>query len=63
MAFIFLFEAYDSVFFFKATKIKMTYYGLTWNALSKATQKHMVTVKVLLGVVLTALAVFLGVAG
>lgn len=31
LAFIFLFEAYDSVFFFKATKLKMTYYGLSWN--------------------------------
>lgn len=31
MAFIFLFEAYDTVFFFKATKVKMTYYGLSWN--------------------------------
>ncbi len=39
------------------------YYGLTWNELSKATQKHMVSIKVLLGVVLAALAVFLAVAG
>jgi cytochrome c biogenesis protein CcdA len=39
------------------------YFGLTWNQLSKATQKHMVSIKVLLGVVLAGLAVFLGVAG
>lgn len=31
MAFIFLYEAYDSIFYFKATKVKMTGYGLTWN--------------------------------
>ncbi|HMQ48330.1 MAG TPA: DoxX family membrane protein [Saprospiraceae bacterium] len=31
MAFIFLYEAYDSIFYFKATKDKMTSYGLTWN--------------------------------
>lgn len=39
------------------------YFGLTWNQLSKATQKHMVTIKILLGIALTALAVFLAVAG
>ncbi|MEL6866481.1 MAG: DoxX family membrane protein, partial [Bacteroidota bacterium] len=31
IAFIFLYEAYDSIFYFKATKQKMTSYGLTWN--------------------------------
>ncbi len=31
IAFIFLFEAYDSIAFFKATKAKMLTYGLTWN--------------------------------
>lgn len=31
IAFIFLFEAYDSVFFFKETKLKMSFYGLNWN--------------------------------
>jgi putative oxidoreductase len=31
LAFIFLYEAYDSIFYFEATKAKMTYYGLTWN--------------------------------
>jgi cytochrome c biogenesis protein CcdA len=41
----------------------LAYYGLTWSDLSKATQKYMVTLKVLLGVVLAGLAVFLGVAG
>lgn len=30
LAFIFLFEAYDSIFFFKATKEKMIAYNLTW---------------------------------
>lgn len=30
LAFIFLYEAYDSIFFFKATKQKMLEYGLTW---------------------------------
>jgi putative oxidoreductase len=31
LSFIFLYEAYDSIFYFKETKVKMTYYGLTWN--------------------------------
>ncbi|MEO1517812.1 MAG: DoxX family protein [Bacteroidota bacterium] len=31
IAFIFLYEAYDSIAFFKPTKEKMTAYGLTWN--------------------------------
>ena len=30
LAFIFIFEAYDSIFFFKETKVKMDFYGLTW---------------------------------
>ncbi len=30
LAFIFLFEAYDSIFFFKATKQSMLDHGLTW---------------------------------
>lgn len=30
LAFIFLYEAYDSTFFFKATKQKMLDYGLMW---------------------------------
>ncbi len=30
IAFIFLFEAYDSIAFFKATKEKMIDYGITW---------------------------------
>ncbi len=30
IAFIFLFEAYDSIVFFKATKEKMIDYGITW---------------------------------
>lgn len=35
------------------------YFGLTWNKLAKETQKHMVHLKVLLGVVMTLLAVYL----
>lgn len=31
LSFIFLFEAYDSVFFFKETKLKMNFYGVSWN--------------------------------
>jgi putative oxidoreductase len=30
LAFIFLYEAYDSIFFFKQTKGKMEFYGLHW---------------------------------
>lgn len=30
LAFIFLYEAYDSIFYFQATKEKMTAYGLNW---------------------------------
>ncbi|MCR9287528.1 DoxX family membrane protein [Saprospiraceae bacterium] len=32
LAFIFLYEAYDSLVYFKATKAKMIEYGLTWNS-------------------------------
>jgi len=31
ISFIFLFEAYDSIAFFKANKALMTEYGVTWN--------------------------------
>ena len=31
IAFIFLYEAYDSIFYFKDTKHTMTSYGVTWN--------------------------------
>lgn len=31
LGFIFVYEAYDSVFYFAFTKEKMTYFGLTWN--------------------------------
>lgn len=31
LGFIFLFEAYDSIFYFAFTKEKMSYFGLTWN--------------------------------
>ena len=30
LSFIFLYDAYDSIFYFKSTKDKMTAYGLTW---------------------------------
>ena len=30
LSFIFLYEAYDSIFFFNETKAKMDFYGLTW---------------------------------
>lgn len=30
LSFIFLYEAYDSIFFFKETQAKMDFYGLTW---------------------------------
>ncbi len=30
LSFIFLYEAYDSIFFFKETKAKMDFYGLIW---------------------------------
>ena len=31
LSFIFLYDAYDSIFYFRETKAKMTEYGLTWN--------------------------------
>ncbi|MCB0644205.1 MAG: DoxX family membrane protein [Phaeodactylibacter sp.] len=31
LAFIFLYDAYDSIFYYKETKAKMDLYGLTWN--------------------------------
>ncbi len=30
LSFIFIFDAYDSIFYFEKTKEKMTLYGLTW---------------------------------
>ena len=30
LSFIFLYEAYDSIFFFKETRAKMVFYGLKW---------------------------------
>lgn len=35
------------------------YFGLTWNKLAKETQNHMVLLKVILGIVMTLLAVYL----
>lgn len=31
LSFIFLFEAYDSIFFFNETVVKMRFYGLSWH--------------------------------
>ncbi len=31
VSFIFLYDAFDSIFYFKETKVKMTEYGLNWN--------------------------------
>ncbi|MBD3391418.1 MAG: hypothetical protein GF410_05295 [Chitinivibrionales bacterium] len=41
----------------------LAYYGLQWNELAKKTQKNMVVLKVLLGLVMTGLAVYLVLAG
>ena len=41
----------------------LAYYGLRWDELSRATQKHLPLLKVIMGVVLAGLAVFLAVAG
>ena len=30
LSFIFLYEAYDSVFYFRETRLKMSFYGLVW---------------------------------
>ena len=39
------------------------YYGMKWNKLAKTTQKHLTLIKILFGVILGTLAVFLAVAG
>lgn len=41
----------------------LAYYGLKWNELAKTTQKHLTLLKILVGIVLAGLAVFLAVAG
>lgn len=41
----------------------LAYYGMKWESLAKATQKHMVFIKIMLGVVLVGLAAFLVSAG
>lgn len=41
----------------------LAYYGLKWNDLAKQTQKRMVLIKVVLGLVMTGLAVYLVAAG
>lgn len=39
----------------------LAYYGLKWNDLAKKTQKNMAVLKILLGLVMTGLAIYLGV--
>lgn len=39
----------------------LAYFGMTWKTLSNATQRHLPVLKVLLGIVLVGLAVFLGI--
>ncbi len=41
----------------------LAYYGLKWDKLAKTTQKHLTLIKILFGIVLGGLAVFLAVAG
>jgi cytochrome c biogenesis protein CcdA len=41
----------------------LAYYGLRWDELSRATQKHLPLLKLIMGVVLAGLAVFLAIAG
>jgi cytochrome c biogenesis protein CcdA len=41
----------------------LAYYGLKWNELAQTTQKHLPLLKILLGTVLAALAVYMGVWG
>jgi cytochrome c biogenesis protein CcdA len=41
----------------------LAYYGLRWDELSRATQKHLPLLKTIMGIVLAGLAVFLAVAG
>jgi cytochrome c biogenesis protein CcdA len=43
--------------------LALAYYGMKWDRLAKTTQKHMVLLKALLGVVLIGLAAFLVIAG
>ncbi len=39
----------------------LAYYGLKWNDLAKKTQKNMVIIKIILGLVMTGLAIYLGI--
>jgi cytochrome c biogenesis protein CcdA len=41
----------------------MAYYGLRWDELSRTTRKHLPLLKIIMGVVLAGLAIFLAVAG
>lgn len=41
----------------------LAYYGMKWNALAKKTQNNMVTLKMVLGVVMLSLALYLALAG
>lgn len=45
------------------TVMILSYYGMRWDRLAKATQSHLTLMKVLFGIVLTALALFLALAG
>jgi len=54
-------------FFFNLLQCKiamiLAYYGLKWNEPAKRTQKSMVLLKVLFGIVMTGLAVYIVTAG
>jgi len=55
---------YNSLFVLPLLVIMiLAYYGLRWDELSRATQKHLPLLKTIMGIVLTGLAVFLAVAG
>jgi len=41
----------------------LAYFGMKWDRLAKATQKNLITIKILFGVVLIGLAAFLAIAG
>lgn len=53
LAFIFLYEAYDSIFYFKATKTLMTDYGITW-------RQDLILTGVIIFLVIGGLLVLLG---
>ena len=53
LATIFLFEAYDSIWYFAETKEKMTIYGLTW-------QQDLLLVSAIVGLILGGVLVLIG---